>query len=105
LTSARHAQEPTVDDLSGGETVPRTGAVGADLPLPGTKRWVARRKAALVAAVRNGIIDLDEACRRYEVSEEEFRAWERAIEAHGVASLQISRLQIYRNAPLREKPY
>jgi hypothetical protein len=88
LAFPRHAQQPTV----------------ADLPQPDTKRWVAGRKAALVAAVRNGIIDLPEACRRYQISEEEFRAWERAIAAHGVASLQISRLQIYRHAPIREKP-
>jgi len=38
----------------------------AELPPPNTKRWVVRRKAAVVAAVRAGVITLEEACRRYE---------------------------------------
>ena len=36
-----------------------------DLPPPSTKRWVVRRKAAVVMAVRAGVITLEEACRRY----------------------------------------
>ena len=31
----------------------------ADLPAPGTKRWVIRRKAEVVAAVRGGLLSLD----------------------------------------------
>jgi len=34
-----------------------------DLPPPGIKRWVIRRKAEVVAAVRAGILSLDEALR------------------------------------------
>jgi hypothetical protein len=30
---------------------------------------------------------------------EEFHAWQQAIEAHGVAGLRVTRLQIYRDAP------
>ena len=37
----------------------------ADLPAPGTKRWVIRRKAEVVAAVRGGLLSLEEACSRY----------------------------------------
>jgi transposase-like protein len=70
-----------------------------DLPSPDTKRWVARRKAAIVNAVRNGEMNIEDACRHYELSTEEFTAWERAIEAHGVAGLRVTRLQIYRDAP------
>ncbi len=33
----------------------------ADLPPPGTKRWVIRRKAEVVAAVRGGLLSLDDA--------------------------------------------
>ena len=76
-----------------------TSPTAVDLPPPGTKRWIARRKAAVVAAVRSGAIGLEEACRRYELSEEEFLAWERGIETHGVAGLRITRLQIYRDVP------
>ena len=69
------------------------------LPPSDTKRWIARRKAAVVTAVRSGAISLEEACRRYNLSEEEFLAWERGIEVHGVAGLRITRLQIYRDVP------
>ena len=37
----------------------------ADLPAPGTRRWVIRRKAEVVAAVRGGLLSLEEACTRY----------------------------------------
>lgn len=69
------------------------------LPAPNTKRWVARRKAVIVNAVRDGALSLDEACRRYQLSVEEFYAWQRAIDAHGVAGLRVTRLQIYRDPP------
>ena len=71
----------------------------ADLPPPNTKRWVIRRKAEVVAAVRGGLLSLDEACRRYTLTVEEFLAWQRAIETHGVAGLRVTRLQIYRDTP------
>jgi hypothetical protein len=58
------------------------------LPSPNTKRWVASRKAAVVTAVSSGIITLEEACRRYRMSEEEFFAWHRALEAYGVLGLR-----------------
>jgi hypothetical protein len=67
------------------------------LPLPDTKRWVVRRKAAVVQAVRNGSISLREACRRYTLSIEEFRAWERAVERYGIPGLRVTRIQIYRD--------
>jgi hypothetical protein len=73
------------------------------LPPSDTKRWVARRKAAVVTAVRSGAISIADACRRYHLSEEEFLAWERSIAAHGVAGLRITRLQIYRDVPTSEQ--
>ena len=48
----------------------------ADLPPPDTERWVARRKATVVAGVHQGLITLEEACRRYALSIEEFLAWQ-----------------------------
>ena len=37
-----------------------------DLPPPGMKkRWVVRRKAQVVAAIRGGLLSLEEACSRY----------------------------------------
>jgi hypothetical protein len=61
-----------------------------DLPPPYTKRWVTRRKAVIVNAVRAGVMSLEEVCRRYELSVEEFLAWERAIDAHGVPGLRVT---------------
>ena len=66
------------------------------LPPSSTKRWVVRRKAAVVAAVLGGKITLEEACRCYQLSEEEFRSWERAFETHGLAGLRTTRTQQYR---------
>jgi hypothetical protein len=68
-----------------------------ELPSPNTKRWVVRRKAVVVAAVRSGVLSLEEACRRYNLSTEEFIAWERSIDRHGVPGLRVTRLQIYRD--------
>jgi hypothetical protein len=67
-----------------------------DLPPPNTRRWVVRRKAAVVTAVRTGRITLEEALRRYQLTEEEYRSWERAFEQHGLAGLRSTRLQQYR---------
>jgi len=68
----------------------------SDLPPPNTKRWVIRRKAEVVAAVQGGLISLEDACRRYNLSVEEFLSWQRAINAHGLPGLRATRLQDYR---------
>ena len=73
------------------------------LPPPETRRWVVRRKAAVVAAVQGGKITLEEACRRYNLSEEEFRAWQRAFEAHGLPGLRATRLRQYRTPLARPR--
>ena len=70
----------------------------ADLPPPETRRWVIRRKAKVVAAVRGGLISLEEACQRYRLSVEEFLGWQRMIERHGVPGLRVTRIQHYRAA-------
>jgi hypothetical protein len=67
------------------------------LPPPNTRRWVVRRKAAVVSAVRNGRITLEEALQRYQLTEEEYRSWERAFEQHGLPGLRTTRLQQYRS--------
>jgi hypothetical protein len=69
----------------------------ADLPPPQTRRWVIRRKAEVVAAVRGGLLSLDEACKRYTLTVEEFLAWQRAIERFGMPGLRATRVQQYRN--------
>jgi hypothetical protein len=68
----------------------------ADLPSRNTKRWVIRRKAELVAAVRGGLLSLEEACERYTLTIDEFLSWQRLIDRHGLAGLRATRLQDYR---------
>ena len=67
-----------------------------DLPPPQTERWVIRRKAEVVAAVRGGLLTLDDACDRYRLTSEEFAAWQQSIDRHGLAGLRTTRLQQYR---------
>jgi len=68
----------------------------ADLPPRDTKRWVIRRKAEVVAAVRGGLLSLEDALERYRLTSEEFLAWQRSIDRHGLAGLRTTRLQQYR---------
>lgn len=62
-----------------------------DLPASNTKRWVIRRKAKVVAAVRGGLITLEEACRRYDLSIDEFLSWQRLLDEHGIDGLRATR--------------
>ena len=68
----------------------------ADLPARDTKRWVIRRKAELVAAVRGGLLSLEEACERYTLTVDEFLSWQRAIDRYGLPGLRATRVQDYR---------
>jgi len=68
----------------------------SDLPPSDTERWVIRRKAEVVAAVRGGLLSLDEACDRYRLTNEEFLGWQKSIDQHGLAGLRTTRIQQYR---------
>jgi len=68
----------------------------ADLPPKGTRRWVASRKAAVVRGVVYGLITQQEALERYDITEEEFLEWLRAIRNHGEAGLKTTASQKYR---------
>ena len=67
----------------------------AELPPVGT-RWVPRRKAQVVTAVRGGALSLDEACRRYALTVEEFLSWQRAIDKFGLDGLRATHTQEHR---------
>jgi hypothetical protein len=90
----RPVADRPVNTLSGALPIRMSPIEG--LPPPATKRWVVRRKAAVVAAVSSGEITLEEACRWYQLSEEEFLSWQRAFEIHGLAGLRTTRTQQYR---------
>jgi hypothetical protein len=67
-----------------------------DLPPPNTQRWVIRRKAEVVAAVRGGLLSLEDACTRYRLTNDEFLAWQAAIDRWGMPGLRTTRIQQYR---------
>jgi len=67
-----------------------------DLPPTNTQRWVASRKAIVVAAVRGGLLSIDDACQRYRLTIDEFLSWQRLIDRHGLPGLKATRIQHYR---------
>jgi len=64
-----------------------------ELPPANTRRWLARRKAAVVAAVSSGTLTTEAACRRYHMLEEELLAWQRAFERYGIDGLRSGHAQ------------
>jgi hypothetical protein len=66
------------------------------LPPPDTKRWIIRRKAMIVAALRQGLLTRDEACQRYNLSLHEIDAWEELSDRHGLPGLRVTHLKRYR---------
>ncbi len=68
------------------------------LPPADTVRWVSRRKAQVVCAVRGGLISRQEACDRYGISNDELSSWEKLLDDHGPKALRVTRTQRYRQA-------
>lgn len=68
---------------------------GVQLPLPG-ERWVSRRKAMVIAALREGETTVEEVCRLYSLSRDELASWVASFERYGVPGLRSTRVQIYR---------
>ncbi|MEL6125582.1 MAG: DUF1153 domain-containing protein [Pseudomonadota bacterium] len=87
----RRSNKPVFATDHEGKTISR-----ADLPPPDTVRWVARRKAVVVAAVKGGIITAEEACSLYDLSPEELQSWQESLEKHGASALRVTTLQRYR---------
>ena len=48
-------------------------------------------------SVRGGLLSLDDACKRYTLTVEEFLAWQHSIDRFGLAGLRATRVQQYRN--------
>ena len=65
----------------------------ASLPPGNTTRWVARRKAEVVAAVDGGLLTVEEVLTRYELSLEEFMSWRQAMDRAGVPGLRVAHMQ------------
>lgn len=70
----------------------------ADLPPPETRRWVASRKAAVVRAVRYGLLTEAQAMERYALSSEELAEWLKAMTSHGEEALKATLIQRFRES-------
>ena len=73
----------------------------ADLPPADLKRWVSRRKAEVVLAVQGGLLTMDDACRRYGLTAEEYLSWEYGLSRYGLDGLKVGFAQTHRHAPRR----
>jgi hypothetical protein len=94
LTSddVKETAQPTIKQVVGASGRKLTLA---DLPLANTERWVIRRKAEIVAAVRGGLLSPDEACSRYALNPDELLSWQNCIDRFGVPGLRTTRSQFY----------
>ena len=92
------ATELAEDDPSLNEVLDRM----PELPSLG-QRWTVRRKAAVIEAVRGDWVPIEEICRLYTLSVDEFLAWERDIDRFGIHGLRTTRLQIYRDTEARRR--
>lgn len=63
-----------------------------DLPPQDTVRWVIRRKATVLAAVRGRLLSQEEARERYSLSEDEFALWEAQVRRGGIPALRATRV-------------
>lgn len=68
----------------------------ADLPPSNTKRWVVRRKAEVIHAVRGGLLSEATALKKYRLTKDEFNEWLNDYDKHGVAGLRVTHIQDYR---------
>src|SRR6187200_2414184 len=67
-----------------------------NLPPPDAQRWVASRKAIVVAAVWGGLLSMSDACARYRLTTEEFLNWQAQVDRNGLQGLRTTRIQEYR---------
>ena len=76
---------------------PKQRETNLELPPSQTKRWSSRRKAAVIVAIRTGILSRLEACQRYMLSDEELTDWEEAFDKRGIPGLLSASLHLYRD--------
>jgi hypothetical protein len=69
----------------------------ASLPDSNTTRWVTSRKAQVVAAIRGGLLTLEEASIRYRLTLDELAEWQASLEKHGSRGLRAIFVQQYRH--------
>ena len=66
------------------------------LPEANSGRWVMSRKAKVIAAIRGGLISMDEAVQRYRLTHDELSGWQAYFDRHGPRGLRTTFVQQYR---------
>lgn len=82
----RKSSGPRCVTLPTGERMSR-----ADLPDPGTRRWVVGRKALVAKAILGQLITRHEALELYNLSDEELDSWINALVTEGIPGLKVTR--------------
>src|SRR5947208_269815 len=93
---------PTIEGAAAGASWVDIFGPMPELPRP-RQRWTVRRKAAVIEAVRGGWVPIEEVCRLFTLSVDEFLAWERDIDRHGMHGLRTTRYQIYRDTEVARR--
>lgn len=74
------------------------------LPPPNTQRWVKSRKLAVIKAIENGLLSDEQACERYQLSQEELDSWKKALNRHGPGALRTTHINRYRRVDTTKHP-
>jgi hypothetical protein len=69
----------------------------SSLPKTNTTRWVTSRKAQVIAAIKGGLLTLEEASARYQLTLDELSDWQTSLEQHGARGLRATFVQQYRH--------
>lgn len=72
------------------------------LPSAAHSRWTIRRKAEVVAALKGGLLTIDEVCERYSLTTEELALWQNSVDRSGMQGLRVTRIQHYREKYKRQ---
>ena len=56
------------------------------LPPANTDRWVKSRKLSVIKAIERGLLTDEQACEKYNLSQEELDSWRVALNRHGPIS-------------------
>jgi len=81
-----------------GSVASHGGTVTLDsLPKSNATRWVTSRKSQLIAAIRDGLLTIEEAAIRYRLTLDELTEWQAAFERHGPKGLKATLVQQFRH--------
>jgi hypothetical protein len=78
-----------------GQRNPVSDRLDSALPPGNPKRWTPRLKTSVILAVRKKVINVWDACERYDLSAAELAEWERDLDRFGIVGLRATKI-LYR---------